>query len=120
MRYHNEFFTSLILEDNDLFNALHIPFDNSHEKLDTFLLTLDKATKESINVKFLRSKIKLTEEKKGLLSLNLLEKFIGEEFCDVNENIKKIMYGFKELDSIRSGCGIAHKKGSKCKKILRK
>jgi hypothetical protein len=81
---------------------------------------LDKATKESINVKFLRSKIKLTEEKKGLLSLNLLEKFIEEEFCDVNENIKKIMYGFKELDSIRSGCGIAHKRGRKCKKILRK
>lgn len=120
MRYHNEFFMSLTLEDNDLFNALHIPFDNSHEKLDTFLLTLDKATKESINVKFLRSKIKLTEEKKGLLSLNLLEKFIGEEFCDGNENIKKIMYGFKELNSIRSGCGIAHKRGSKCKKILRK
>lgn len=120
-RYKKEFFKSLIPEDNDLFNALLIPFENSHEKLDTFIITLDKATIESINVKFLISKLKLTkEEKNNLRSLNLLEKFIGEELKEDDQNIKNIMHGFRELNCIRSGCGIAHKRGQEYKKELKK
>ncbi len=119
-KYRNSLFLPLKFEDIDEFSNLHIPFKNSFEKFDTFILTLYKTIIDSINVKLLKSELGLPKKRNNLGKLNLTKKFIREKLVTDNTNIENIISGFKELNDIRSYCGIAHKRGRKYKKKLKK
>ena len=115
-KYQDFLFLPLNYEDLDEFNNIHLPFKNMRKDFNFFVITLSKAISDSINVNLLKSELGISDWDKG--RINILENFIGEKLITKGETIKKIMFGFRELNKLRSHFGVTHRKHRDYKKIL--
>ena len=117
-KFQDPLFLYLNFEDIEEFNNLHIPFKDTQKDLTLFIINLSKAISDSINLKFLKSILGLKKWDNG--KINLLVKFIEEKFSKDRKKVKDLMFGFRELNDIRSQGGVVHRKHHNYKKILKK
>lgn len=96
------------LKDEDRYNlkSLHIPSDNSTADFDFMIITLTKMLVDSLNVDFLKSRVRIIPEKAG--SIKLLELcFSDKKIVDWEKQISFL----KKIQDIRSS-GAAHRRGT--------
>ena len=117
-KFQESLFLPLNFEDVEEFHNLHIPFKETQKDLASFIINLSKTISDSINVKFLKSKLGLKKSNDG--KINLLVKFIEEKFSKDRKKVKDLIFGFRELNDIRSQGGVAHRKHHNYNKILKK
>ncbi len=115
-KFQDPLFLPLNFEDIEQFNNLHIPFKDTRKDFTFFILNLSNAVSEAINLGFLKSKLVLKKRIKG--RINLLAKFIEEKFSKDKKKVEDLIFGFRELNQIRSEGGVAHPKHRDYKKKI--
>ncbi|MBD1918075.1 MULTISPECIES: hypothetical protein [Cyanophyceae] len=96
--------------DKHCFQTLHSLTSNEQSEFDSQILSLVKTTIDSINVKVLKQKTGIDENG----SIKLLEKYLKGEGVDLDVN--RFLGGLQGLRST----GVAHRRGSKYEKTIKK